>query len=110
MPPVYADFPDSVEMMHNRALGDLEQFLKLRRGYYSTIWIARTHNLDLAKPILERGGVDVLGGVRVVLDTEAIAATREAQRHWLAARPNHSTWNRQYRRIEEAYSASASWR
>ncbi len=80
---VYADFPDSVEIMHNRALGDLEQFLKLRRGYYSTIWIARTHNLDLAKPILERGGVDVLGGVRVVLDTEAIAATREAQRHWL---------------------------
>jgi len=77
---VYADFPDSVEVMHDRALSDLAQFLKVRRGYYNTIWIARTHNLDLVKPILEKGGVDVLGGVRLVLDTEAIAATREALR------------------------------
>jgi len=77
---VYADFPDTVEIMHDRALGGLEQFLKSRRGYYNTIWIARTHNLDRIKPILERGGVDVLGGVRLVLDTEAIAATREAHR------------------------------
>lgn len=77
---VYADFPDNVEVMHDRALGGLEQFLKTRRGYYNIIWIARTHNLDRIKPILERGGVDVLGGVRLVLDTEAIAATREAHR------------------------------
>lgn len=77
---VYADFPDRVEIMHDQALGDLAQFLKIRRGYYNTIWIARTHNLDLVKPILEKGGVDVLGGVRVMLDTEAIAAMREAQR------------------------------
>ena len=77
---VYADFPDNVEIMHDRSLGGLEQFLKSRRGSYNVIWIARTHNLDRIKPILERGGVDVLGGVRLVLDTEAIAATREAHR------------------------------
>jgi glycosyltransferase involved in cell wall biosynthesis len=77
---VYADFPDTVEVVHNRSLRDLEQFLNNRRGYYSTIWIARTHNLDLVKPILEKGGIDLLGGVQVVLDTEAIGATREAQR------------------------------
>jgi GT2 family glycosyltransferase len=82
---VHADFPDTVEVIHDRSLGDLEQFLKSRRGYYNTIWIARTHNLDLIKPILERGGVDVLGGVRIVLDTEAIAAPREAQRRALLA-------------------------
>ena len=52
----------------------------MRRGYFDTIWIARTHNLDRVKPILEQGGVDVLGGVRVVLDTEAIAAPREGLR------------------------------
>ena len=84
---VYADFPDTVEVIHDRSLRDLEQFLKNRRGYYNTIWIARTHNLDLVKPILEKGGVDVLGGVRVVLDTEAIGATREAQRLALLGLP-----------------------
>ncbi|MEO8715352.1 MAG: glycosyltransferase, partial [Acetobacteraceae bacterium] len=77
---IYADMPETVEVMHDRALADLEAFLRARRGYYDTIWIARTHNLDRVKPILERGGTDVVGGVRLVLDTEAIAALREAGR------------------------------
>jgi O-antigen biosynthesis protein len=77
---IYADMPDTVEVMYDRSIPDLESFLKARRGYYDTIWIARTHNLARIKPILERGGMDVVGGVRLVLDTEAIAATREAAR------------------------------
>jgi GT2 family glycosyltransferase len=80
---VFADFPDTVEVMHEHAFDGLEQFLRVRRGYYDTIWVARTHNLDLVKPALEKSGVDVLGDVRVVLDTEAIAATREARRRAL---------------------------
>lgn len=80
---VYADFPDSVEVMHDKDVSNLAQFLKNRRGYYSTIWISRNHNLDLIKPILERGGVDVLEGVRVILDTEAIGANREIQHQTL---------------------------
>jgi len=80
---VYADLPDTVEVMHDRSLAALEPFLTSRRGSFDTIWVARTHNLDRVKPILERGGVDVLGGVRVVLDTEAIAAMRDARRHAL---------------------------
>ena len=82
---VYADFPDTVEVLHDRSLGDLEQFLQLRRGYYNTIWIARTHNLDLVKPILEKCGADIMDGLRIVLDTEAISATREAQQRALFA-------------------------
>jgi O-antigen biosynthesis protein len=81
---VYADFPDTVEVMHDRGQEDLEQFLMIRRGYYSTIWIARSHNLDLVKPIVERCGTDVVG-VRMVLDTEAIGATREGQRRGLSS-------------------------
>jgi O-antigen biosynthesis protein len=77
---VYADFPDTVEVLHDRSLADLDQFLKIRRGYHNTIWIARSHNLDLVRPILEKGGIAVPGGARVVLDTEAIGATREGQR------------------------------
>ncbi len=77
---IHADMPENVEVMHDRGLDALEGFLRARRGYYDTIWIARTHNLERVKPILERGGTDVLGGVRLVLDTEAIAALREAAR------------------------------
>jgi GT2 family glycosyltransferase/glycosyltransferase involved in cell wall biosynthesis len=80
---VYADMPDTVEAMYDRSLEGLEEFLKARRGYYDTIWICRTHNLDRVKPILERGGTDLLAGVRIVLDTEAIAALREAAHHRL---------------------------
>jgi hypothetical protein len=83
---VYADLPDTVEVMHDRSLAGLGSFLASRRGSFDTIWIARTHNLDRVKPILERGGVDVLGGVRVVLDTEAIAATRDSLRRTLQGR------------------------
>ncbi len=77
---IHVDMPDSVEVMHDRSLAGLGDFLKARRGYYDTIWIARTHNLRRVKPVLERGGMDVMGGVRLVLDTEAIAALRDAAR------------------------------
>ncbi len=80
---VYADLPDTVEVMADRGLAQLEAFLISRRGAFDTIWIARTHNLDRVKPIIERVGVDVLCGAQVVLDTEAIAATRDAAWHRL---------------------------
>ncbi|HEY5300649.1 MAG TPA: glycosyltransferase, partial [Acetobacteraceae bacterium] len=84
---IYADMGETVEVMHERGLDELEAFLKARRGYYDTIWIARTHNLDKVKPILERGGTDVVGGVRIVLDTEAIGALREAVRREVMGEP-----------------------
>ncbi|MGH7212906.1 MAG: glycosyltransferase, partial [Acetobacteraceae bacterium] len=84
---IYADMGETVEVMHERGLDELEAFLKARRGYDDTIWIARTHNLDRVKPILERGGTDVVGGVRIVLDTEAIAAVREAGRREVMGEP-----------------------
>ena len=78
---VYADFPDTAEIIHDQSLKDLPQFLEHRHTYYNTIWIARSHNLDLLRPILEQ--IDPAGQDRppVVLDTEAIVAAREAQRH-----------------------------
>nr|WP_294525610.1 glycosyltransferase [uncultured Rhodopila sp.] len=77
---IYADMPETVEVMYDRSLEGLGTFMTSRRGTFDTIWISRTHNLDRVKPILENGGFDVIGGVRVVLDTEAIAARRDAIR------------------------------
>ena len=51
---IYADMPDTVEVMHDRTSEQLADFLSARQGYYDAIWIARTHNLDRIKPMLER--------------------------------------------------------
>ena len=76
---IYADMPDTVEVMHDRTSEQLADFLSARQGYFDAIWIARTHNLDRIKPMLER--ITAGGGqpARIVLDTEAIAALREAE-------------------------------
>ncbi len=80
---IYADMPDTIEVMHDRTLEDLADFLVARQGYYDAIWIARTHNLDRVKPVLER---IIAGGKppHVVLDTEAIVTLRDAERAALA--------------------------
>jgi glycosyltransferase involved in cell wall biosynthesis len=80
---VYADMPDTVEAMYDRGFDDLADFLRQRRGYYDTIWVARTHNLDRVRPLLELAASDERMP-RVVLDTEAIAALRDAGRAALA--------------------------
>jgi O-antigen biosynthesis protein len=76
---IYADMPDTVEVMHDRTREELEGFLTVRKGYYDAIWITRTHNLDRVKAMLERITAGTGKPPRIVLDTEAIAALREAE-------------------------------
>jgi O-antigen biosynthesis protein len=75
---VYADMPETVEVMHDRCFADLAEFLESRDGYYDTIWIVRAHNLDRARPVLERVVVGKGRPPRIVLDAEAIFAIRDA--------------------------------
>ena len=42
---LFADFPDTAELMHTRIVADLEAHLEERNRYYDRVWIARTHNL-----------------------------------------------------------------
>ncbi len=81
---VYADMPDTVEVMHDRGIDGLRDFLQQRQGYYDAVWIARTHNLDRVVPILQRAFPDDGVRPRIVLDTEAIAALRQAEKAALA--------------------------
>lgn len=76
---VFADMPETVEVMHDRSFRDLPAFLQERDGYYDTIWVVRTHNLDRVRPMLEQAVLGQ-GRPRIILDTEAIAANREALR------------------------------
>jgi glycosyltransferase involved in cell wall biosynthesis len=77
---IYAEFPDTVEVMYDNALADLEGFLESRTGYYDFVWIGRTHNLDQIQALLTAWRGEPPGKCRVILDTEAIAALREAAR------------------------------
>jgi GT2 family glycosyltransferase len=74
---IYADLPDTVEVMHDRSLVDLDALFAERVGYYDLIWVARTHNLDRILTRLTRSTTGAGRPPRVVLDTEAIAAMRE---------------------------------
>ncbi len=82
---VYADFPDTIEVMHDRSLDDLADFLRDRAGLYATIWVVRTHNLERVLAALPEQGAK---RPRIVLDTEAIAAMREASRRALRGQPD----------------------
>jgi GT2 family glycosyltransferase len=83
---IYADFPDHVEILHDRDAEGLAQLLEARAGYYDCIWISRTHNLNRILPILLAAGIDP-ERTKLVLDTEAIATFRDAGRAKLAAEP-----------------------
>jgi hypothetical protein len=80
---IFADMPEGVEVLLDRGMEQLEAFLQARRGYFDTVWIGRTHNLDRLLPMLQRRFAD-LDGARIVLDTEAVAAGREAAKRRLA--------------------------
>jgi GT2 family glycosyltransferase len=73
---VFADMPDSVEVMYDSNLDHLPRFLADRRDYYDVVWIARTHNLDRVRGVIE-GSDETL---RIILDTEAIGSHRTALR------------------------------
>lgn len=75
---VFGDMPDTVEVMHDIGLDRLAAFLRARPGYYDTIWLARTHNLARARPILARLKAEGALNARIVLDTEAVSPQREA--------------------------------
>ncbi|MFT9387248.1 glycosyltransferase [Acetobacter sp.] len=79
---MHGHFPDTVEVIWDRELPELEAFIKSRPGYYDAVWIARTHNADRLAPVLV-SCAQALAGSQLVVDTEAVAAPREHMRRVL---------------------------
>jgi glycosyltransferase involved in cell wall biosynthesis len=84
---IHADIPDSVELMHDLSIEDLAKFLGSRPGYYDVFWVARTHNLNGVRSVLEPTIVGTGRPPMVVLDTEAVGATRDAMRAEILGEP-----------------------
>jgi GT2 family glycosyltransferase/glycosyltransferase involved in cell wall biosynthesis len=82
---LYADIPDTIEVLYDKTLDNLPEFLDSRDEYFDTIWVARTHNLDRVRQMLERYALGKGNPPRVVLDTEAIASVRDQTRATLTS-------------------------
>ena len=76
---IRAELPDTVEVMHDRTAADFADFCAARPNHYDTIWIARTHNLDLIRAtVASLTGPDGQAP-RVIVDTEAVDSVRRAE-------------------------------
>jgi len=74
---VYSDFPQEIEVMMEMGRELLEPFLRVRRGYYSTIIISRPHNMQWMAPFL-KAHPDWFENIDVIYDAEAVFTEREA--------------------------------
>ncbi len=76
---VFRDMPDTVEVLHDRAVDRFKELLHGRVDYYDVVWVARAHNLDRIHPDLSKWLTRSAKRPLVVMDTEAVAPVREAR-------------------------------
>jgi glycosyltransferase involved in cell wall biosynthesis len=80
---IFSYMPETVEVMHDRDITTLGDFLAERDGYFNILWIVRTHNLSRIRHLLD----PILGSIAppaVILDTEALETLRDAGREALS--------------------------
>ncbi|HEY6433354.1 MAG TPA: glycosyltransferase family 4 protein, partial [Acetobacteraceae bacterium] len=80
------DLAETVEVIQNGTASRLAQFLRERPGVYDVLWVARTHNLELVCFALE-DALENSPRPLLILDTEAIAAIRDAERARMTQQP-----------------------
>lgn len=76
-------FDERVELLWDRDITSAAAFLTERETYYDVIWVCRAHNLSRLAAVLG-GSWGALRHAHVILDTEALAANREAVRAQLS--------------------------
>ncbi|MBV8457303.1 MAG: hypothetical protein JO122_11885, partial [Acetobacteraceae bacterium] len=84
---IACEIPDDVELAETCGLSELPGVLARRAHRFEIVWIARTHNLDAVRPALEKSFARLPRKPLVILDTEAIASTRNAVRALLFKQP-----------------------
>ena len=75
---VYTDLPAGVEVMTGYGNKHLKAFLEARRGFYDAVAVSRPHNMADVAYIL-RARPELMDGVRLIYDAEAIFALREIE-------------------------------
>lgn len=90
----YGTFPDTVEVLVNKNITNLEVFLSERTGYFDVIWVGRIHNLDRMIGIFEAAH-RFIPADRLILDTEAVTAPRTLEKEILDGKENILSMNEQ---------------
>ncbi|MBO0348778.1 tetratricopeptide repeat protein [Phormidium pseudopriestleyi FRX01] len=75
---VYADVPQSVEVMMGYGIPRLADFLQARQGYYDAVFVRRPHNMSILKSCLEQNA-NLLKGSKIIYDAEALYCLREIE-------------------------------
>jgi glycosyltransferase involved in cell wall biosynthesis len=83
---LYADIPESVEIVRGRGIDDVEAFLEERGHDFGTIIVGRPMNMFTLRPVFERRP-ELRGRVRLVYDSEALSATRTIAQRQLLGQP-----------------------
>jgi GT2 family glycosyltransferase len=93
-PSVYADIPSDVEVMLDWGPERLREFLDARAGYYGTVIVSRSHNMER---LCARLGPPDRWGMHVIYDAEAVTAFREAERRRLTGQSRDESGERALR-------------
>ncbi|CAD5929182.1 O-antigen biosynthesis protein RfbC [Planktothrix tepida] len=72
---IYADIPQTVEIMRGYGLVMLEDFLRERQGYYDLVFVSRPHNIKHLNSILVKE--NFLNSAKIIYDAEAIFSIRD---------------------------------
>ena len=83
---VYSDMPAEVEFMMGYGPPLLEPFLRVRAGYYDTIFISRPHNMKILKPLLD-AHPEWFESANIIYDAEAVFVSREITFRELSGAP-----------------------
>jgi hypothetical protein len=77
----------NIEILTNVNAQNIEEFFRARIGVYDIVWLSRTHNL-LNLKAWRNACPEFFSNLSIVLDTEAIAATRRFAYAQLAKQPS----------------------
>lgn len=81
----YQSLAPTVEVLLGHGKPRLQSFLESRKGYYQTILISRCHNMEYFNFVINLAP-DVIDGVTIIYDAEAVTAPRDILREKILGR------------------------
>jgi predicted O-linked N-acetylglucosamine transferase (SPINDLY family)/predicted Zn-dependent protease/glycosyltransferase involved in cell wall biosynthesis len=104
---VYRSLPSTIEVVLGRGYGGLEEFLEQRLGSFDAMVVSRPDNMRRIDSLRD-SRPDLLAGIPLVYDAEALFSTREIQEAALKDRPLPEAEQRRRRQNELDLARSAA--
>ena len=76
---VYKTVPNTIEVILESGLEELQSFLQARKDFYQHVVVSRVHNMEFFNHCLSLDP-DLLGDTKIIYDAEAVSAPREILR------------------------------